>query len=192
MLTRLISRLSYANVTATLALFVALGGGAYAAVALPRNSVGSRQLKEGAVTPPKLATSTLTLFKGGKGDTGAPGPAGPTGPAGPAGPTGPAGAQGVQGLKGDTGAPGATSITDRNASTSETVSGGGVETAVAHCNSGESVVGGGGSTNDGVHFFMYDSYAVGLPPNGWQIYWQNQSSSPISNTVVVHVLCASP
>ena len=32
-------RVTYANVTATLALFVALGGGAYAATALPANSV---------------------------------------------------------------------------------------------------------------------------------------------------------
>jgi hypothetical protein len=38
------SRLSYANVVATLALFIALGGGAYAAFALPADSVGTRQL----------------------------------------------------------------------------------------------------------------------------------------------------
>jgi hypothetical protein len=35
---------------ATLALFVALGGASYAAVELPANSVGSAQLKRGAVT----------------------------------------------------------------------------------------------------------------------------------------------
>jgi hypothetical protein len=32
------SRLNYANVVATLALFVALGGGAYAVTALPRTA----------------------------------------------------------------------------------------------------------------------------------------------------------
>jgi hypothetical protein len=37
-------RLTYANVVATIALFVALGGASYAAVALPANSVGSGQL----------------------------------------------------------------------------------------------------------------------------------------------------
>jgi hypothetical protein len=42
-------RITYANVTATLALFVALGGGAYAAAALPANSVGTKQLKKNAV-----------------------------------------------------------------------------------------------------------------------------------------------
>ena len=40
---------SYANVTATLALFVALGGSSYAAVNLPRNSVGSTELKTNSV-----------------------------------------------------------------------------------------------------------------------------------------------
>ena len=43
------SRLSYANVTASLALFIALGGTGYAAVTLPRNSVGSAQLRSNAV-----------------------------------------------------------------------------------------------------------------------------------------------
>jgi hypothetical protein len=40
---------TYANVTATLALFVALGGGAYAATALPADSVGGRQVKDGSL-----------------------------------------------------------------------------------------------------------------------------------------------
>lgn len=54
MLGRFFGRLTYANVTATIALFVALGGASYAAVALPANSVGTRQLRSGAVTPAKL------------------------------------------------------------------------------------------------------------------------------------------
>lgn len=88
MLTRLRSCLSYANVMATIAVFVALGGGAYAAFRLPANSVGSRQLKNSAVTPKKVARATIKLFKGQKG---APGPQGDRGPQG---------AQGVQGLQG--------------------------------------------------------------------------------------------
>jgi hypothetical protein len=88
MLARLRSCLSYANVMATLAVFVALGGSAYAAFTLPSNSVGSRQLKNGAVTPKKVARTTIKLFKGQKG---APGPKGDQGARG---------AQGVQGRKG--------------------------------------------------------------------------------------------
>lgn len=43
------------NVVAYLALFVALGGTSYAAISIPRNSVGTRQLRNGAVTAAKLA-----------------------------------------------------------------------------------------------------------------------------------------
>ena len=87
------SRLSYANVTASLALFIALGGTGYAAVTLPRNSVGSAQLRNnavgakeirrGAVAPARSATarsasatsppSTRTSLRG------TPGPTGPAG-----------------------------------------------------------------------------------------------------------------
>jgi hypothetical protein len=94
-------RLSYANVTATLALFIALGGGAYAAVNLPANSVGTTQLKGKSVTPAKLAASTSALIKGGPaGPAGAKGAAGGDGAVGAAGAVG---AVGPQGPKGDTG-----------------------------------------------------------------------------------------
>lgn len=52
-------RLTYANVTATLALFLALGGGAYAATALPARSVGSRELKKDAVTRVKIKSNAV-------------------------------------------------------------------------------------------------------------------------------------
>lgn len=42
-------RPSYANVVSTLALVVAVGGGAYAAVQLPKDSVGSKQIKNSTV-----------------------------------------------------------------------------------------------------------------------------------------------
>ena len=51
---RIARHLSYANVAASLALFVALGGISWAAVALPNNSVGTKQLKKNAVTGPKI------------------------------------------------------------------------------------------------------------------------------------------
>lgn len=55
-------KLNYANVIATIALFVALGGAAVAA-GLPRNSVGANQLKRGAVTPAKLKRNAVTAGK---------------------------------------------------------------------------------------------------------------------------------
>jgi hypothetical protein len=55
---RLRSRLTYANVMSTIAVFVALGGGAYA-LSVPKNSIGSRQLKRNAVTSPKIRNRSL-------------------------------------------------------------------------------------------------------------------------------------
>jgi hypothetical protein len=57
------ARLSYANVVATLALFVALGGVSWAAITLPRDSVGSAQLKRGAVTAKKIHNGAVTGAK---------------------------------------------------------------------------------------------------------------------------------
>jgi hypothetical protein len=84
----------YSDITATIALVVALGGTSYAVAALPRNSVGTAQLKAHAVTKGKLAAGVATR-----------GPAGPTGPTGPQGPAGPYGSQGPQGPAGPAGGP---------------------------------------------------------------------------------------
>lgn len=66
-MSRLRSRLTYANVMATLALFIALGGASYAATQLPRNSVGPKQLKREAVNGAKVKIGTIpaTAIKGG-------------------------------------------------------------------------------------------------------------------------------
>ena len=60
MLNRLRQRLTYANVMATLGVFLGLGGTAWAVAA---NSVGTAQLKNGAVTNPKLAANSVGTRK---------------------------------------------------------------------------------------------------------------------------------
>ena len=60
MLRRIRNRLTYANVVSSMALFVALGGVSYAAVKLPKNSVGPTQIKKNAVTGSKVRNSSLT------------------------------------------------------------------------------------------------------------------------------------
>lgn len=62
MLSAVRQRLSYSNVIATMALFIALGGVAVAA-GLPKNSVGPRQLKRGAVTAAKIRKQAVTSAK---------------------------------------------------------------------------------------------------------------------------------
>jgi len=59
---RFLPKLSYSNVIATMALFIALGGAAVAA-GLPKNSVGANQLKKGAVTAAKLKKGAVTSGK---------------------------------------------------------------------------------------------------------------------------------
>src|SRR3954453_11628288 len=57
-------RFTYANVTATLALFIAIGGAsAFAASQLAKNSVGAKQLKKNAVTKAKVKNSAITKAK---------------------------------------------------------------------------------------------------------------------------------
>ena len=46
---RIRNHLSFANVISVIALFVALGGASYAAVTLPKNSVGAKQIKKNGV-----------------------------------------------------------------------------------------------------------------------------------------------
>jgi hypothetical protein len=56
-------RITYSNLVATLALFVALSGVAVAATQLPRNSVGPNQIKRGAVTAAKIRKQAVTSGK---------------------------------------------------------------------------------------------------------------------------------
>ena len=83
---RIRDRLTYANVTATLALFIALGGSSYAALKLPRDSVGSAQIRNGAVASAEVKDRSLQLRDISKtARASLAGKQGPTGPQGPAG-----------------------------------------------------------------------------------------------------------
>ncbi len=96
---RFVRRPSPSMAVACFALFVALGGVGIAAASLPRNSVGTRQLRNNAVTSSKVKNHSLLKadFKlgqlplGTRGTTGPPGPRGPTGGTGAKGDTGPRG-----------------------------------------------------------------------------------------------------
>ncbi len=108
MLARIRTGLSYANVVGTLALFIALGGVSYAAVKLPARSVGSKELKTGAVTSDKVRNGTLRKkdFKKGQLPRGADGSAGADGADGLPGMNGAAGPKGEPGVAGAKGDPG--------------------------------------------------------------------------------------
>ena len=80
------SRPKFANVTALLALVVATAGTSYAAVTLPKNSVGTKQLQKNAVVSKKVKDGSLLAadFAAGqlpKGEQGPPGAKGADGTA---------------------------------------------------------------------------------------------------------------
>ncbi len=95
-------RPSPAIVIASVALIIAMGGTGYAAMSIPNNSVGTAQLREGAVTKQKIARKTLRALTGARGAPGPAGASGRTGATGPAGNPGAPGAPGLQGLLGPT------------------------------------------------------------------------------------------
>src|SRR5215217_3881452 len=89
MLRSLRDRLTYSNVMATVAVFVALGGTSYAAITLPRNSVGTNQIRSNAVSSSKVKNRSLAardlsvaarnFLRGQRGPRGERGPQGPRG-----------------------------------------------------------------------------------------------------------------
>jgi hypothetical protein len=103
---KLRGRLTYANVMATVAVFIALGGSSYAALSLSRNSVRSRHILNGqvksadigrnAVTSQKVKDSSLLASDFAPGQL----------PRGEKGDKGDEGQRGLQGEPGSDGAPG--------------------------------------------------------------------------------------
>jgi len=89
------ARPSPSMVVACAALFVSFSGVGYAAIVLPANSVGTKQLKRNAVTSAKVKQHSLLRSDFKRGQV----------PQGPQGPQGIPGAQGIQGPKGDPGTP---------------------------------------------------------------------------------------
>lgn len=130
-------RPSPALVIACIALGIALGGTGYATVLqVPKNSVGTAQLKSSAVTNGKLAPNAVTSAKvRNRSLLRADFAAGqlPAGPAGPTGPTGPAGPPGVSGIERIE----STSVSNSTAS----------KTATITCPAGKRLLGGGARLN---------------------------------------------
>src|SRR3954463_3839648 len=89
-------RPSPALVVSVIALSVALGGTSYAAIVLPANSVGNRQIKKNAVTSAKVKNASLRSADFAAGQL----PAGATGATGAKGDPGATGATGATGAKG--------------------------------------------------------------------------------------------
>jgi hypothetical protein len=62
-MSRFRSSVTYANVVSTLALFIALGGASYAAIKLPKDSVGNRHIKNDAIATDNIKDGAITRDK---------------------------------------------------------------------------------------------------------------------------------
>lgn len=182
MLESLRQRLTFANVIACLALFVALGSGAYAATQLPKNSVGSKQIKKNAVNGAKVKDRSLQAVDFKEGQL----PAGPQGP------------------KGDPGAPGGTNVIARRV-VEPGIGTGTQATTTADCDAGEHLVGGGAAfVVSGTNAYDFPATLHGSVPTGadgkpvlnaaeatgWRASATNQTGS--TRDFVVVALCAKP
>jgi hypothetical protein len=165
--------LTSANVVSTLALFLALTGGAYATGLLPKNSVGSKQLRKNAVTSAKLAADSVDSKKIADGSLQLKDFGVDQLPAGP---------------KGDTGPGGTPALDVQSADVS--VDPGGSAAATANCPAGENAVSGGAaieSANSG-EAGVADSYPEGR--TGWTAHGANFASAPKKMTVYVECTAA--
>ena len=205
--------LTYANAMATVAVFVSLGGGAYAAGVLPSASVGTAQLKRDAVTSSRVKDGTLRASDfaaglpagtrgsagadgatgapgapGAPGAQGAPGAPGAPGAAGARGPAGPVGPRGPAGRDGDDGQ-GFTTVREGTL----TVGSGQIVAKTVRCADGELATGGGYS---GSHeaIAILDSAPAGhsqdgAAPSAWSVRADNGDKDPHSFTV--YAVCAT-
>ena len=201
-------RPSPALVVSVIALVAALGGTSYAAIKLPANSVGTKQIKKNAVTTEKVKDGSLQMadFRAGQlpagaaGATGPKGDTGATGATGPKGDTGATGATGATGPKGDTGATGpsgANVVTRESAPVAVAASA--IVSASVQCLAGERATGGGYDASGLGEFatFAIDSQPTGPAaiPNGWTVKVNNVSAianNPQASTIVAKVMCATP
>jgi hypothetical protein len=181
-----------------IALFIALGGVSYAAVRLPANSVGTRQIRPkgvkgsdlaaNAVTSPKIKDGSLLSSDFARGQllVGPPGPKGDIGPGGPQGLAGPVALRYVVGQPVSTPALGQVLVT-------------------AICPTGQSVVGGGVESSASVRevqqvnsSFPLDQLvgnangdADSIPDDGWAATVDVNTADPAA-TVSAFAICATP
>jgi hypothetical protein len=179
---------------AFLALFVALGGTSYAALRIPANSIGTKQLRNKAVTLSKINGAAQQALLG---------RVGPQGPTGLTGSAGAAGKNGTNGANGTNGTNGATHVVVRLGSGS--IGAGNIGHVQATCNAGEHATGGGEfvSENSGApdstirwsaptlqSSLFIQPAAAGDIPDAWGVEVLNNSAG--SRTLGVYVVCASP
>jgi collagen triple helix repeat protein len=180
----------HAAAVAYLALFVALGGSAYAAATITGKNIKdgtitARDIKKGSLDTTRLSPGVLGSLSGNRGPAGPQGDRGPAGPRGPKGATGPAGVNGVNGLPGPSGTSGWGYYTSRldippNSS----------RRGYVYCPDGQHALGGGAANvNYDASTYLWESAPAGASAIGWQVGVFNKVQG-LTATDYVWVICA--
>jgi hypothetical protein len=179
---------SPAMIVACVALVVALGGVSYAAGVLPMNSVGTAQLKKGAVSGKKIRKGAVTSAKVKDGSLLANDFGAGQLPAGPKGPQGLQGERGLQGEPGLPGPPGHVNAVMRYGITTQVTAGSGMS-VTATCNAGEIATGGGFFSQAGVEVINSRPKPLsdGGQATGWQVSVKNNTAS--SQSFGAYAMC---
>jgi hypothetical protein len=204
--------LSFANVTSITALVFAMGGTGYA-LTIPKNSIGSTQIKQSGVASSDIRADAVNSAKVKNGSLLAADfalgqlSAGAAAATGPAGATGPSGAPGAGGATGPQGVPGVVAGTivrrvDHTLADGQATTGSQGNVA---CAADEKPVGGGANLSDINHgdARMTGSgprtgtvAAVGVPADGsaWTV-WRATGVNPVASdatavSVRVFIICA--
>ena len=193
-------KLTYANVVASLALFIALGGTSYAAIELGKNSVkseniGKEQVKaadiaRSAVSSAKVKDASLLAQDFEAGQL-------PAGPEGPKGERGLTGLKGGQGDQGDPGLSGLEQVYEISVDSAESP-----KLIVAHCGAGKTAISGGYDIAGGkegvapnglanvIADFVEPSAPTTVPGNVYVEAWEEEPTA-IPWSISVIAMCAN-
>lgn len=165
---------SPAMVVACIALAVALGGTSYAAIKLPRNSVGTAQLKRGAVTGIKVKRNSLTGVQINEGRLGRV----------PSAAVADAAASAATADSATSANSSPVSRLDYSASNTFPILPGGSAHLSANCPTGLNATGGGAKLVDPANGDIADSNPVG------KTGWEATGFSATAQSMTVYVICA--
>ena len=187
MMRRIRTRITYANVVATLALFVALGGTSYAVKQLGSgvirdNSIRSRDVRDNSLGSGDIHNRSLLRRDFKRGQV----------PKGRRGKTGPPGLRGKPGKTGKTGKTGAGGVSGTTVVSADTVRDSNNKGGTAQCPSGKRALGGGATLKTGPpgEIALATSAPSGNPASGWRASGLEISGTLEPWQLTVYAVCA--
>ena len=196
MLNRFRARPTFSSVVSVMALFVALGGTSYAAVKLPKNSVGSSQIKTNGVGSSDVKNGSLRGIDFRAGELPA-GPQGQQGPKGEKGEKGDPGTPGQNGQDGQDGVLGAVTVQRTDVALADNTT----QAVEVSCPAGQKAISGGSSVDqtgsDDIKLLVSRPGNGGFIPadgqsfNDWRAVYRNPAGGTGAAEIRAFVVCVA-